>query len=266
MSDTNNYVETAINAVASRAPAHEAPDGRKVVFVPEGYMPVEYPPAMPPRIIQNVTLHDRDSLVAYVNRFKSAATRLFAEPGFLAGGQAKIVAVIDYHEASKADHGEHVATYAPRYSDQWQRWHKACAAPMKQAEFAEFIEEVRADIVEPNAANLLDIVRTFKASKRVEFDSVAYQPNGDVKLVYDERTEQKGSSGVLPETMKLGIPVYFRGQPYAVPVLVRYRVGQGAVGFQLKMDRSDIIEDAAFNELAKAVGEATGIDFYLGRR
>jgi len=266
MSDTNNSVETAINAVASRAPTHEAPDGSKIVIVPEGYKTVDYPPAMPRRVIQSVTLHDRDSLVAYVNRFKTPDTRLFAEPGFLAGGQAKIVAVIDYHGAEKPDHGGHVATYAPRYSEQWQRWHKACSAPMKQAEFAEFIEEVRADIVEPDAAKLLDIVRTFKASKRVEFDSVVYQPNGDVKLAFDERTEQKGTSGNLPEVMKLGIPVYFRGTPYAVPVLVRYRVGNGAVGFQLKMDRSDIIEDAAFNEMATAAGEATGIDFYLGRR
>lgn len=266
MTHTNNQIETAINAVASRAPNHEVPDGRKVIIVPDGYKAIDYPPAMPPRIVQSVVLHDRDSLVAYVNRFKSTATRLFAEPGFLAAGQAKIVAVLDYHNASQADHCGHVATIAPRYSEQWQRWHKACAAPMKKAEFAEFIEEVRADIVEPDAAKLLDIVRTFKASKRVKFDSVVYQSNGDVKLAYDERTEQKGSSGALPEVMKLGIPVYFRGAPYAVPVLVRYRVGQGAVGFQLKMDRSDIIEDAAFSEMAKAVGEATGIDYYLGRR
>lgn len=266
MSDTNNNLETALHAVAARAPSHELPDGGRLVIVPEGYKPERIAPAMPVRVVQAVTMHDRESFVAYVNRFKTDATRIFAEPGFLAGGQAKVVAVIDYHDPKQADHGGHTATYAPRYSEQWQRWHKACASPLRQAEFAEFIEEVRADIVEPDAAALLDIVRTFKASKKVEFDSVVYQPNGDVKLGYEERTQQNGSSGSLPEQMTIGIPVYYRGAGYKVPVLVRYKVGSGAVAFALKLDRADVIEDAAFAELTKVIGEATSIDCFLGRR
>lgn len=263
----NNTLETALQVVASRAPSHDLPDGGKLVVIPQGYRAERVDPAMPARIKQAVTLHDLDSFITYVNRFKSGATQVFAEPGFLAGGQAKVVAVLDYHEPEKADHGQHVATYLPRYSEQWQRWQKACAAGLfKQAQFAEFVEEVRADIVDPDAARLLDIVRTFKASKRVEFDSVVYQPNGDVKLAYDERTEQKGSSGVLPEQMTLGIPVYFRGTGYKVPVFVRYRVEGGAVGFGLKIDRADVIEDAAFGELTAAVKEQTAIGVYLGRR
>lgn len=264
--DMNNEVETALQAVASRAPSHDLPDGGKLVIVPDGYKAERVEPLMPALIRQAITMHDRDSFVVYVKRFATPATQIFAEPGFLSGGQAKIVAVIDYHEPAKADHGRHVVTYAPRHSEQWTRWTQACSSPFKQAQFAEFIEEVRADIVEPDAARLLDIVRTFKASKRTEFDSVVYQPNGDVKLGYEERTEQKGSSGTLPEQMKLGIPVYFRGAPYAVSVFVRYRVDNGAVVFVLKLDRSDVIEEAAFSELTAAVHEATGIGVYLGRR
>ena len=269
--EKTNILQTALDAVAKAAPTHTAPDGSLVVIVPQGYKAEKLPPLDVPltRIKQGVKLHDKDSFVAYVNRFKRPATQIFAEPGFLSGGQAGMNAVIDYHaDTNAADYGVHTATYTPRYSEQWTRWQNACKQPMKQAEFAEFIEEVRADIREPDAANLLDIVRTFKASKRTEFDSVVYQPNGDVKLAYDERTEQKGSSGVLPETMKLGIPVYFRGTPYVVPVLVRYRVGAsaGGVAFALKLDRADVIEDTAFSELTAAVADATGIGVYLGHR
>jgi len=269
MTDTTaQTLETALNIVATRAPSHDTPDGGKLVIVPDGYRTERIGPLEPPlpRIRQAVTLHDKDSFVAYVKRYQSSATRIFAEPGFLSGGQAHVTAVFDYHEKDNAAYGVHSAKYCPRYSDQWNRWQKACSQPMKQAEFAEFIEEVRADIREPEAAKLLDVVRTFKASKRVEFDSVVYQSNGDVKLVYDERTQQTGASGALPEMMKLGIPVYFRGEAYAVPVFVRYKVGGGAVAFQIKPDRSDLIEDAAFTELAAKIGEAVGIDVYLGRR
>jgi len=263
--DENN-IKTALDAGAARAPAHDLPDGSRLVIVPEGYKAHPVEAAMPFRAKASVTMHDRDSFVGYLNRFKKEATRIFAEPGFLAGGQAKVVGVIDYHSPNAPDHGGHSATYAPRYSEQWVRWQNACKQPLRQAEFAEFIEEVRNDIVTPDAAQLLDIVRTFKASKRVEFDSVVYQPNGDVKLGYEERTEQKGTSGTLPEQMTLGIPVYYRGTGYKVPVLVRYKVANGAVMFSLKLDRADIIEDAAFAELTKASSEATSIDCYLGRR
>ena len=268
MNDMGQMLETALQVVASRAPAHDTPDGGKIVIIPEGYVAERVAPleAPLPRIKQSVTMHDKDSFVAYVKRYQSEATRVFAEPGFLAGGAAHVTAVFDYHMPGAADYGAHSSRYMPRYSDQWNRWAKVCGAPLKQAEFAEFIEEVRADIREPEAAKLLDVVRAFKASKKMEFDSVVYQANGDVKLVYDEKTLQTGASGVLPEQMKLGIPVYFRGDVYAVPVFIRYRVGNGGVQFQLKLDRADLIEDAAFTDMAAKIGEATGIDVYLGRR
>lgn len=269
MSDnTALTLEKALSIVVSRAPSHDTPDGGKLVIIPEGYEAHAVAPAEKPlfRIVQNVTMHDRLSFVAYVNRYKDEHTRVFAEPGFLADGKAHLTAVFDYHAPSAADYGVHTAKFSPRYSEQWQRWHRACTQPMKQAEFAEFIEEVRGDITTPSAASLLDIVRAFKATKKVEFDSVVYQPNGDVRLVYDERTEQKGQSGSLPEVMGIGIPVYYRGTPYALSVLVRYKLVSGAVVFSLKIDRADIIEDAAFSELTEAVKLDTGIEAYLGRR
>lgn len=258
-----------IVGLGARAPQPLAlADGGQAILVPEGYRAERYSPleAPLPRIRQAVTLHDAASFIAYVNRYKTSETRLFAEPGFLANGQAHVVGVIDYHEPSAAKYGVHVVNYVPRYSDQWRFWSKLCAAPLKQVAFAEVIEEARADIRDPEAAHLLDIVRTFKANKKVDFDSVVYQPGGDVRLAYSEQTQQQGSSGVLPEVMQLGIPVYFRGTVYAVPVFVRYRVGGGAVEFQLKLDRSDVIEDAAFGELTADISKHCEIEVYLGRR
>lgn len=257
-----------IDIAAAGAPAHDTPNGGKVVLLPPGYQAHSMQPLDPKllRITQKVTLHDRDSFVAYVNRYKTEATRLFAEPGFLAGGAAHVTAVIDYHKPSEPLHGVHVAVYTPRYSEQWLRWQAVCKGALAQVQFAELVEEARADIVEPEAAKLLDIVRAFKASKKVEFDSVVYQSNGDVTLGYDEKTQQRGASGPLPEVMKLGIPVYFRGATYAVPLFVRFKVDAGSVKFTLKLDRADVIEDAAFGELTKAISEAVEIGAYLGRR
>lgn len=265
---TDNAINTIVGQAEAARKAVSTPDGGVVLPMPNDWKVHAIPPIEPAlvRIRQHVTMHDRESFVSYVNRFKGQPTRLFAEPGFLAGGTAHVTAVIDYHgESAVPGRCVHGGKYLLRYSDQWRRWVASCAGPMTQAEFAEFIEENRADIAEPAAVTLLDIVRTFKASKKTDFDSVVYQPNGNVKLAYSEATEQKGTSGALPEQMKLGIPVYFRGTVYAVPVFVRYRVGNGGVRFQMKMDRADVIEDAAFGEVCKTISDGTGIEVYLGR-
>lgn len=270
MTDTKpTDLAIALDRISAQAPTHTLPNEGIGVVLPPGYSLKEVPPLEPPltRIKQTVRLHDADSFVAYLNRFKRPGTQLFAEPGFLsAKNVATIAAPIDYHLPETPDRCCHLAIYEPRYSEAWQRWQRACNVTLSQVNFAELIEECRADIVEPAAANLLDIVRAFKASKKVEFDSVVYQANGDVRLTYNEHTEQRGSSGALPERMTLGIPVYFRDKLYEVPVFVRYKVDKGAVQFALKLDRADVIEDAAFKDLAVKVGTAVGIEPYLGRR
>ena len=260
----------AIDALLDRGAANAAPvatpDGGSLVLVPERFTAKKIEPLEPPlpRIRQRVTLHDQDSFIAYVERYKTDATRIFAEPGFLnQDHQARIIGTLDYHEPGTPRYCAHSALYAPRYSDQWKTWTSPKA--LSQLEFAIFIEENRADIRKPEAAQLLDLVRTFKASKKAEFDSLIYQSNGDTVLAYSEKTEQKGGSFTMPTELGLGIPVYFRGTLYAVPILLRYSVSGGKVVFTLKADRADIIEDTAFSEATKAIAEATGIEVYLGR-
>ena len=247
----------------------QMPDGGTAMVVPQNFKVQTFAPVTPAepdlrRITGGATLHTADSFIAYVNRYRGAATRIFAEPGFLAGGAARITAVMDFHEPDQPRHCAHIATYTPRYSEAWSRWTKA--TQFEQVPFAEFIEENRVEIASPPAAGLLDVVRTFKASKKVDFDSVVYQANGDVKLGYSEQSEAKGTSSVMPERLTLGIPVYFRGQPYAVDVWIRYRVGNGKVVFSLKIDRPEVIEDDAFREITEKVAGSTGIEVYLGRK
>lgn len=258
--------EAVLAALNAGQKEHVMPDGGFAVALPHGYHLEKVPALEPPlkRIRQNVTMHDRESFIEYVECFKGDATRIFAEPGFLASGGAHVTAVFDYHKPeTEPDRCAHTARYAPRYSEQWKRWTGATAA-FNQAEFAEFIEENRSDIREPAAANLLDLVRTFKANKKVAFNSVVYQRNGDLTLGYEEVTD-KASSTVVPEALTLGIPVHFRGPIYAVPVFIRYRVGSGGVAFSLKVDRADVIEDDAFQKMTDEIEQRVTIPVYLGR-
>jgi uncharacterized protein YfdQ (DUF2303 family) len=255
----------------------ENADGSKTVIVPTGYQlqTIQPPERKLWRVHQNIVLHDANSFIDYVNQHKTSATRIFAEPGFIASDkQGVIQAVIDYHEAiesepSKPDYCAHIATFKPRYSDEWKTWEGVCAEPVDQRELAEFIEENRKDIVTPDAAVLMDIIRTFKASKKVEFDSVTYTNDGSVQIGYSEEVQQRQNVGGMtkvPEKIKVGIPVYFRDEIYGMELFVRFRVAPGKVIFDLKRDRADVIENDAFKRLLALIADATSIGPFTGRR
>lgn len=269
---SSDVLEKVFEKGAATAPAIERPDGGKEVLLPEGYRAHTIPPleAKLSRIRQSVTMYDAPSFADYVNKFKTPTTRIFALPGHLSkSGKAVVNAVIDYHgqsegeAAGKPEYAAHIANYAPRYSVQWERWNNAGA--MQQDKFAEFIEENRDDIREPDAAVLLDLVTKFKATKKIEYNSVTHQPNGDVTIGWAENTEHHGKPGVtMPPTLTLGIPVFFKGKLYEVTALLRYRLADAKLTFVIKVDRPDIIEQAAFDEITKALQETTSIEPYLG--
>lgn len=257
-SEHANIFDAAYALGATAELTAELPGGRTALIVPSGAKVQIVEPAEPEllRIRQRVVMDDASSFASYVNQFKDSDTRIFAKRG-------EITAVIDYHRREAADYGVHVVTFAPEQSEQWYAWTQA--APMPQAGFAEFIEERRADIIEPSAASLLDIVTKFRATKKTDYDSVVYQPNGDVMINYSEKTDSAGKAGVpVPTELKLGIPVYFRGRPYEVPVLMRYRLNDGKLTFILRIDRKRIIEEAAFEDVIKDVAAQTGIEVYRG--
>ena len=234
----------------------QTPDGDLGVLVPAGHELQTLTAVdrnLPENIQQRVELYDFDSFVDYVSRFEQPTTTIFAAPGFLAeNSRPYFRAHIDFHGPGLPMRNDHVATYYPRYSDQWRLWTRT--GGMGQQEFGEFIEENRGDIAEPTAASLIDLVRNFKASRKINYDKTIIEKNGTTKLSYSDETEAHGEIEV-PDQITLGIPVYFADEPYAVRFWVRYRVANGGVQFVLKPDRIDIVEQDAFTRLIEKLDD-----------
>lgn len=262
-----NVLESVFDAGQRAAPVHTRPDGGYTLVIPHLSKEVTIPPLEPilTRIKQSVLVYSEAAFVDYVQSFKSERSRIFAVPGFLADGRGPVVkCIVDYHMLDVPNYKAHIVEYVPRYSEAWERW--SSPRTFGQVEFAEHIEENRSDIIEPAAADLLDIIRTFKASRKVSYDSVVYQNDGSVSVAYSDKVEQaSGSKSVtVPAELKLGIRVYHLGSVYSVPVLMRYRMGEGKVLFSTKMDRGDLIEQAAFDEILARVATATSVPVHLG--
>lgn len=250
-----------------RAPVDMA-DGGKAIFTPPEWAMHKIPPLEAPltHVKQVVTLFEMDAFVDYVNRFKTPATRIFAAPGHLHAGHAVVQAVLDYHaDAATPGRNAHRAIFSPPYSEEWSRWAQLDQKQMRQADFAEMVEEHRRDIREPDGASLLELVRRFKASKVQSYDSVSYQNDGSMAINWQDKTS--GAPGVIPvpEQLVLGIPVFFKGTVYRLDVFMRYRLSEGTLIFHIKRDRPDYIEDAAFTEITSNIAAKTEITVYLGK-
>ena len=268
----SNGLDGVAEAIFAKGSASIPPikdeEGNLFVLVPQGYeleqISVRDPKLL--RIQSSAMFHDEGSFISYVKRYADPRTRLCAETGRQSGNYPYIKAIFDYHQPKDPQHGQHTALFRPTYSEEWSRWTKASGVAMPQANFAEYVEENRRDIVQPDAAFLLDIVSKFRATKKIDFNSVVYQPNGDVTLGWDERTEgANGQPVTMPTALDLGIPVFFKGARYSVPVFLRYRLAEGKLAFTLKIDRGDYIEQAAFDDITTKVAKETEIEIYMGR-
>lgn len=240
----------------------EMPDGGHVLLKPAGFETVKIAPLSRKleRIEASVRLDEQGSFVEYVNRFKGPATTIFADA---VTGPLSVKAVLDYHEPETPRYAHHIAVYAPVYAEEWRTW--TAVKTMKQAEFAEFIEENRDDIRMPSAASLLEIVTKFRATKKQDYDSVVYQPDGSAMIAWSDKVEGAGKPGVpVPTELTLGIPVFFKGASYEVPVFLRYRIIEGVLLFTLKLDRVKLIEQHAIDKVVAEIAGATEVPMLYG--
>jgi uncharacterized protein YfdQ (DUF2303 family) len=248
----------AINA--STAEPH--PRGGVFVALPEGYRVEHLAPIDAPlsHIKATVQFDDAPSFIDYVNRFKAEETALFAS---VTRGQ--IMAVIDYHQDAAA-YCAHRAIYTLPHSEQWKRWASIDGKNQPQRTFAEFIEENIIDVVEPDGAALLEVATSLQSTRKVEFHSGVNLGNGTVQLKYTEEDDTKTGKQALtiPQKIKLGIPVYYGDTHYEVPCFFRYRIEDGKLNFQVRIQGRELLVQDAFRHKVDEVAQGTEITVRYG--
>lgn len=240
------------------------PAGGEFVVIPENYTVEHLKPLDPPlsHIKQSVNFDDVESFCNYVSTFKTDGTAIFA--AITAG---KIIAILDYHgKAGHAAYCAHKATYVLPHSEQWKRWTGIDNKSIPQRSFAEFIEENIADVIEPAGAALLEVATSLQSTRKVEFHSGVNLGNGTVQLKYTEEDDTKTGKQalVIPQKIKLGIPVYFGDAPYGIDCFFRYRIEDGKLNFQIRIQGREMIVQDAFQQKAAAVQAATGFTVRFG--
>lgn len=241
-------------------------DGRVVILDNENSEP------HPKRKRAEVTVYDVPSFIAYVKSHAVAGqTHLF---GDASETEAECSATFDYHSVAQggehgtANWGNHTATLNLRVTPEWLRWLSNNNRLFTQVDFAEFIEDNLADILKPDAAEILDIAQFLVGKKTVTFKSGRNLSNGAVQLEYSEQidaTSRKDDSMQVPSRIVLGLAP-FVGAPVAqISARLRFRIGQnGLLSFQYVLDRPFKILEAGFNAAVAEIEKGTGLKVHRG--
>lgn len=236
---------------ASAATIVKTDSGREFLLVPEGYRkddvtdPHGLQPTKPIYIKQAIVVQTLDSLVEYVNKYRSDDTILFADVE-----ANKIHAIIDYHRREGAEHVAHSATMQLRHSEEWTAWKKIDGELMKQLDFARFIEENSADVVAPSGGELLDVARDLQAVRSANFKRAVRTNTDHENFEFADNTEMRAKNGVeVPTKFELSIPVYFGERSVPLQAFLRWNLSVESLVLGVKLHRAEHVRQAMFKEI-----------------
>lgn len=255
-----DFIKQIIAAVTGTANAKKA-DGDYAVL-PEGHtlQDLEEYQERPRRIEHAISVSTARSFIKYVTDFSTDYSVVFA---YLKQQQFK--AVLDYHHpVNGAGWCDHTVTYSCPIDIRWKTWTGQNGNPLKQVDFARFIEDNQIDIVKPLGADILAIAKELQAKKAIEFKSGQNLSNGDIQFTYNETTNGAAGQLAIPETFTLGIPVYEEGDKYEVTARLRYRISDGGLVLWYDLLRPDRMEEDAFKAVETEInkGLADKVTFF----
>lgn len=224
--------------------------------LPEGYYvaSLEAYQAMPNRHRADHRFVAVASLAEYINRFGSDRTMISADYS-----AAKIGSVIDGDSKDEPSHKEHSARFEAQLSDKVKAWLGICAKPLTQVQFGLFLEDRAVDVVVPDAADVMEMVMKFDATKKVSFKSSTRLSDGSRQFQYVEDNDTRGGV-TLPDHFIIFAPVYRGMEPQKIKFMVRYRIEDGSLRFQVEMHDKDEVLREAFERCVDALKTDLTID------
>lgn len=253
-------------AFAASEPAYLAGDRAASFILPAGArreeIDLERYLDEPRRKKGRVSLHTGQALADYTNAHKTDATTLWADVQ-----QRNVTSVLDDHADELAGWADHRAVLQLRHTPAWQRWVKHDGQKMSQVAFAEHLEDGISEIVEPSGADMLELAKSFQATKGVTFRSDRRLDNGQVQVQYEETIDAKaGQRGdlLVPQTFVLALQPFEGSDTYRVQARLRYRLGDGSLTIGYVLDRPEDVIRSAFDDVLAGIEKATELTAYRG--
>jgi uncharacterized protein YfdQ (DUF2303 family) len=259
-------VTTEAEAVAKMAtqaalgkPVRMEPDEEGVwtVATPDGwdreFFTVE--PSLPAPVISRgeVLVHNAVSFAAAVRQRQQDELPpvVYADESTLS-----LVAVLNDDHGGQPGWRDYRVRLALRRSPEWEAWRNVDRATtdgrlLNQEAFAEFVEDHLPDIVDPTAADMLEIAQTFHATVSSNFRQGARLRDGRRQFNFEEDIDAKaGETGemVLPGTVRLRVRLFVGGGPVETTARLRWRLREAKLTLGFKLDQADDLERIEFGK------------------
>lgn len=240
---------------ASRIKFDESATGQ-FAAIPDEYSVVslEEFQAAPNRVRARHTFVDVASLAEYLNKFSTPDTMIAADYA-----AASVLCTIDGDGPDAPSHKSHTACFVAQTHDKTKAWLKICDKGMSQVEFGLFLEGRAVDVAVPDAADVMDMVMKFDATKKVAFKSSQRLHDGARQFQYVEENDVRGALK-LPDHFIVLAPIYRGMEPQRVKYMVRYRIEGGSLRFQVEMHDKDEVMREAFNRCVDGLKTALTAD------
>lgn len=208
------------------------------------------------RKVGGTTVRDAASFLTYYAKHHDESTEVYSDVEALS-----VTAVLDAHAADEARFGEHRLILSLRRTKAWQQWLALDGKLVEQDTFANFLEDQLPYLVDPDAATMLEIAQSIKATTKAEFQSSSRLQSGERKFSFVEDTKASaGAKGdlAIPETFKIAVPPFEGADAYSMTARFKYRLGGGHLALGFKLEQPEERAKAAFADVLAAISE--GID------
>jgi uncharacterized protein YfdQ (DUF2303 family) len=277
MSETTTLEATASDGVAAiidqaqRAAApHPIRPGELFMVIANGgteIVDADRLAARPRRKAGRPIFYTAESFGRYVAEHRVPGTAIYANvqgPG--------VVALIDGHVpmADAGDEpgwGEHRPALALRHTPEWMRWAGQDNVMLDQQAFAEHLELGQGEIVDPPAASMVELAKTFEANTKVQFREAVVLESGERKLLFDQTISAKaGEKGdiTIPREFTVGVAPYEGTDRFRVVCRLRYRIEEGRLRIGYSMVRPEAVLEEAFRDIVTEIEALTELRAFAG--
>tara|TARA_R110000851_G_scaffold322318_2_gene488271 strand:- start:340 stop:1194 length:855 start_codon:yes stop_codon:yes gene_type:complete len=231
----------------------------------------------PSSIKENRSFDDLRGFVEYVSDYKADTTVIFA-------GRESIEAIFDYHQKDSPKWSTHRASYAIRASARWAIWLRAHNVWMDQKQFAEFLDTGLNEIIDPEQADILHLVKNFRATVSQEVESE--ESEGGTSFNYRKITKagnSKTESLTIPDSLTIKLQPFdnldvinskitdekLKIPAYQFKAKINWRIeGESAdsqsIQFKIQILNVEQAIDATLEIVRSAISHVTDVKTYIG--
>jgi uncharacterized protein YfdQ (DUF2303 family) len=201
-------------------------------------------------------VRDAASFLTYWAKHHDDASEVYSDVE-----QLTVTAVLDAHSADEPGFGDHRLHLQLRRTKAWEAWLALDGKLVTQEQFANFLEDHLPELVDPDAATMLEIAQSIKATTKAEFQSGTRLQSGERKFIFTEETKTSaGSKGdlTIPEVFEIAVAPFEGAAAYKMRARFKYRLGSGQLALGFKLEQPEERAKAAFADVLAAIAE--GID------